>query len=128
MTDDRDILLVAQVVRAIQSARVDLSDEKAAQIGIAGAFEERGLAFAREVRIAPGSVLDFMIDERADGGIAVELKMRRAVKRAIYRQIERYCAQPRIRALVLCGNLAMGLPREIAGKPVYLASLGRGWL
>jgi hypothetical protein len=49
-------------------------------------------------------------------------------KRAIYRQLERYAAQPQIAALILVTGTAMGLPAAIGGKPVFIVSTGRASL
>ena len=76
----------------------------------------------REVRLAPGDIVDFMI-----GGVAIEVKIG-GRKRSIYDQCERYCEHERVEALVLATSVAMGFPPEIKGKPCYVASLGRGWL
>ena len=109
--------------RCIRATRLDLSDEKRAQRMLAESFEAAGLPFQRELRLAPGDIVDFLVD-----GIAVELKLRGTPKVAIYRQLRRYATYARVEAIVLASNLAMGLPAEIEGKPAYLVSLGRAWL
>lgn len=114
---------VAAIVGVIHAARIDLSDEKRAQSDIAAAFAAAGITARREVRLAPGDIIDFVID-----GVGVEVKLRSSRKREIFRQLRRYAGHPEIRSLVLASNLAMGLPAEIDGKPLAVASLGRAWL
>lgn len=114
----------AAVVRLIQRLRLDLSSEKQVQAQIEQALSAEGIVFEREKRLSPQDIPDFLIE----GGIVVECKMRGARKMDIYRQLRRYAAYPEVRALILASNLVMGLPPELNGKPVYAASLSRGWV
>lgn len=114
-----------QIVRLLHGHRFDLSTEKHLQEGVETAFKAAGVTFEREKRISPKDILDFLIA----GGIAVECKMRnKARKIDIFKQISRYAESPDVTAIVLASNIAMGLPAEINGKPVYAASLSRGWI
>ncbi|WP_396334065.1 hypothetical protein [Burkholderia anthina] len=118
-------LIVEPVVRIIQSHQFDLSTEKHLQEGIDNAFRQNGILYEREKRISPADILDFLVEDQ----IAVECKLRgKSRKIEIYRQLERYAGHTTVTAIVLVSNVAMGLPREIAGKPIYAASLSRGWL
>lgn len=74
----------------------------------------------REVELVKGDIIDFMV-----GPIGVEVKIK-GQRRAIYRQCERYCEHACVGSLVLATNVAMGMPETINGKPVFVASLGRG--
>lgn len=76
----------------------------------------------REVRLDADSIIDFMV-----GPVGIESKLRGG-KMDIFRQLERYAAFPEIEALILVTNTAMGLPKEIGGKPTFYLSLGAGWL
>jgi len=113
-----------EVVRLIGATRCDLSDEKRTQADIATALTAAGIPFAREHRFSPGDVVDFLVRE----SVAVEVKLKHARKKDVFRQLERYAAHETCQVLVLVTGLHMGLPREILGKPVYVASLGRAWL
>jgi hypothetical protein len=119
-TDARSI----EIVRLLQRCRLDLSSEKRVQEQIEQVLTDAGIVFEREKRLSVSDIPDFLID----GGILVECKMRGARKMDIYRQMRRYAAYPEVRALLLVSNLVMGLPSEIDGKPVYSASLSRGWV
>lgn len=110
------------LVRFLEGRRFPLSDEKRLQEEIETQLLAGAFAFEREVKLGDGDIIDFVV-----GRIGLEVKIKGA-KREIYRQCERYCAHDQITGLVLASNVAMGLPVEIAGKPVRLASLGKGWL
>lgn len=113
-----------EVVRLIAATRCDLSDEKRTQADIATALQRDGYSFVREYRFSPGDVVDFLVA----GAVAVEVKLRHARKKDVFRQLERYAAHERCQALVLVTGLSMGLPAEINGKPVFVAHLGRAWM
>lgn len=115
---------VAQLVIALSKLRCDLSDEKRAQAQIAELLTGLRVEHAREVRLAPGDIIDFMVGE----DIGLDVKLRGARKRHVFGQLERYAGHTRIAALVLASNLSMGLPAEIGGKPAFFVSLGKAWL
>ena len=115
----------SEVVRLIGSARLPLSDEKAAQAALSLALDAAGMAHVREMRLSPKDIVDFLIPET---GLAIEVKIAGTRKAAAYRQLERYAAYDEVRAIVLATSVSMGLPPEIGGKPAYYASLGRGWI
>lgn len=91
--------------------------------GIARLFEERGVLYRREVVLSDRDRIDFMLEN----GVGIEVKIK-ATKRLIYRQCERYCEHESVHSLILVSGTAMGFPREINGKPCWVASLGSGWL
>lgn len=114
--------LAERIVVVLRRQRLPLNDEKQLQAAIATALTEAGLEHEREVKLAPGSVIDFLV---GDVGIEVKIKGQR---KSIYRQCERYCGFDRVKSLVLATSAAMGFPAAIAGKPTYLVSLGKAWL
>lgn len=114
--------------------RLPLSDEKALQVQIALMLEMERVPFVREVRLdADGKdVVDFMAGAGADlqplaPCCAIEVKIGGS-RRAIYRQIERYCAHPQVAEIVLATSVVMNLPHEVLGKPTAIVHLGRSWL
>ncbi|WP_420213481.1 hypothetical protein ACN8ZM_40420 (plasmid) [Burkholderia aenigmatica] len=118
-------LVVEKIVRVVRSHQFDLSTEKHLQADIASAFDLNGILYEREKRLSSADILDFLVDEH----VAVECKLRgKSRKIDIFRQLERYAEHSTVTAIVLVSNVAMGLPREIQGKPVYTASLSHGWL
>lgn len=114
---------IQELCALMKRARLDLSDEKRTQNDLAELFSSQGVEFKREVRLGPGEIVDFMVAD-----IAIEVKMNRARKKSIFRQLERYAKSPDVAVLVLVTNIGMGLPEFIGGKPVYYISLGSAWL
>jgi len=112
-----------EIAALVSKTPIVLSNEKDVQEKISELLERHGVRHKREVRLAPGDIVDFMIE----GGTAVEVKLN-VPKRAAYRQCERYCKHEGVNALVLVSATAMGFPSEINGKPCWVASLGMGWL
>ncbi|WP_321967211.1 hypothetical protein [Burkholderia cepacia] len=114
-----------QIVRLLQRYRFDLSTEKHLQADIEDAFRAEGIEFEREKRLSDSDILDFFVR----GGVVVECKMRnKARKIEIFKQISRYAEHEDVTAIILASNVAMGLPSAISGKPVFAASLSRGWI
>lgn len=114
-----------EIIKLLHGSRLDLSSEKHLQAEIEQVFTAAGIPFEREKRLSDRDIPDFLVA----GGIAIECKMRnKARKIDIYKQLCRYAAHAEVNAIVLASNMSMGLPEEINGKPVYVASLSRGWL
>lgn len=114
---------VQTVILLLRAAAVDLSTEKRAQADVEEVFTRAGIAFEREVTLGPGDIVDFLT-----GGVAIELKLKGARKKDVYRQLCRYARHSSVTALVLASNMSMGLPAEIEGKPAYFVKLGEAWL
>lgn len=105
----------------MRGKRFSLGDEKRLQAELSSAFTDAGISFEREVHLDKSNIVDFMID-----GLAIEIKIRtKTSAMQIYRQLERYCAFPEVKALMLMSSKAMSLPESIGGKPVYVLSLSR---
>lgn len=99
-----------------------VDDEKRLQEDIGKALFDAVIGFEREVRLAPGDIIDFVSDR-----VGIEVKVKGG-KRAILRQLERYAESDLIDYLILVTAVALGLPEMIKGKPVRIVSIGRGWL
>lgn len=112
------------LVALIQRHRFDLSDEKRLQAQIEEVLTANAITFEREKRLSALDIPDFLVA----GGITIECKLRGARKIEIFRQLSRYAAHAEVSALILASNIAMGLPPDILGKPLYAASTSRGWL
>lgn len=111
-----------EVRQLLSSVRLPLDSEKALQAAIEAHLTASGVEFEREVTLAPGDIVDFMV-----GRIAVEVKIK-GQRRAIFRQCERYAAHDRVAGILLVTNVAMGFPPELLGKPTAVLNLGRAWL
>ncbi|ODP35094.1 hypothetical protein [Pandoraea sp. ISTKB] len=113
------------LVRLLQQHRFDLSTEKHLQAEIEDVLLKAGITFEREKRLSAGDIPDFLVA----GGVVVECKIRdKSRKIEVFKQLQRYAQHPSVSAIVLASNMAMGLPPDINGKPVYAASLSRGWI
>jgi hypothetical protein len=116
------VSLRADIIQLLTTRPFPLSDEKALQVEMAAAFTAAGIAFEREVHLGAGDIIDFMA-----GSVGIEVKIKGA-RRAIFRQVERYCGYAAVGEIILATNVPMNLPVEINGKPTAIAALGRGWL
>lgn len=120
-----DLATVTELVRLVQRSRLDLSSEKHLQEDVSELLRSAQYEFEREKRLSAKDVPDFLVA----GGIVIECKMRnKASKMEIYRQLVRYAEYPEVTAIILASNVTMGLPSTIEGKPLYAASLSRGWI
>jgi hypothetical protein len=100
-----------------------LEDEKQLQSQIEKKFEVDGVPFEREKAFDKKNIVDFFVD----GTIAVEIKIGSS-KMSIYRQCERYCTFPEVKALLLVTNKSMTLPELVNGKPCIVLNLSEAWL
>lgn len=114
------IKIIADLIRA---SKIDLSNEKQAQADVEHILIKAEIRYEREVRLTDQDIIDFLIQ-----GVGVELKLKGARKKEVYRQLCRYARHPRIDVLLLASNLSMGLPATIEGKDVYFVKLGEAWL
>lgn len=116
-----DLLLLRNL---IETARLDLSTEKATQADIEALFTARlpEAAFVREARLSAADIPDFLA-----GSIAVEVKIGGSAAE-ILRQLERYAKHERVSALLLVTNVPMRVPSLMNGKPVTVARLGVSWM
>lgn len=122
----------AMIVELMQRYRLTLSDEKLLQVQIGQMLELEKVPFAREVRLSEADIVDFMVGDGAllqplGQACAIEVKIGGS-RRAIFRQIERYCVHQQVAEIVLATNVPMTLPFDVHGKPTAVAHLARGWL
>jgi hypothetical protein len=115
--------MIRTLINLLRSARLDLSNEKRAQADVEIVLTGTGIAFEREVRLTDTEIVDFMV-----GSIAIEIKLRGARKKEVYRQLCRYAGHDRVESLLLASNMSMGLPTMIGGKEAYFVKMGEAWL
>lgn len=111
------------LIRLLQVARVDLSDEKRTQSDLENIFVNFCVPYKREFRLSKTEIPDFMVS-----GSAIEVKLRGARKKDIFRQLERYASHDLVKSIILVTNVTMGLPETICEKPVYIVALGKAWI
>jgi len=94
-------------------------DEAELQEAIAEALRRDGIDFEREVSLAPGDRIDFLV-----GGVGIEVKLA-GPPTAVLRQLSRYAASERVESLVLATIVARHatLPDELGGKPLHVVTL-----
>ncbi|MHB1641130.1 MAG: PDDEXK family nuclease [Acidithiobacillus sp.] len=112
------------IIQLIESARLDLSDEKRLQTDLAAVLAGAGIQFTRERVLSARDTPDFLTSD----GIVIECKLRPAQKTAVYRQLQRYASHTEVATIILATNLSMALPATIHDKPAYISSLSKGWL
>ena len=112
-----------KITRLAGTLRLSLADEKQLQAQLGQALAASGIDHTPEYRLGETDRVDFFLPS----GLGIECKLRGG-KSSIYRQLRRYAGSPKIKALLLITNTAMGLPESISGKPVYYCSLGSAWL
>lgn len=123
--ETRAMVPVQDVVRLLRRSRLDLSSEKHLQEGIDSLLKAAGVRFEREKRLSERDIPDFLVA----GGIVIECKMRKKARKVVvYKQLCRYAEHDAVTALILATNMSIGIPPEIIGKPIYIASLSEGWL
>ncbi len=115
---------VSRLVALIHGYPFSLSTEKNLQAEIEQVLVLEGIRFDREKYLSPQDIPDFFIE----GGLVMECKMHGARKKDVYRQLCRYAQHEEVNALILVSNLSMGLPPDLHAKPLYFASLSRGWM
>jgi hypothetical protein len=116
---------VLSLVALLKGKRFKYSNERDLQDGLEDVFKAEGLTYQREMELAPGDIIDFLIE----GSIGVEVKVQGSPAE-VARQLLRYacCAQV-TEILLVTGKLRLGaLPEVLMGKPVYVVSLWRAFL
>lgn len=113
---------MSQLLMLLGSIRAPLENEKLTQQEIANQLDVAGVEYEREVRLAPGDIVDFMIS-----GAAVEVKIK-GNRAQIIRQLERYSIHDNVREIILLTSRSILLPETIGGKPARSISLSRAWL
>lgn len=114
---------VQEIISIIKAARLSLSTEKQAQNDLESVFSQRGIKYVREPHLSQRDIPDFMV-----GSTAIEMKLRGARKKEVFKQLCRYAESDKVTSIILVSNLTMGLPENIEGKPVYFVSMGGAWL
>lgn len=115
--------MIEELLTCLRSSRFPVTTEIKTQDAIEQALIEAGIEFEREFRLSAKDRVDFFVN-----GVAVEIKVRAASARAIFRQVERYARHDIVTAIVLVSNKPMGLPAQINGKPAYFVNLARAWM
>lgn len=115
--------MLFEICNLLVRARLDITNEKRTQRDIERLFKNYNIDFEREVHLSDYDIVDFMV-----GGIAIEVKLKGANKKAVFKQLCRYAKHNRVTDIILPSNTGMGLPQTIENKPVFYIPLGSSWL
>lgn len=113
-----------EIAALLEQYRLDASTEATLQDAIASVLTENAIPFEREARLDAYSRPDFMI-----GGVAVEVKIGGSWA-ALVRQLQRYAKHERVAEILVVSSRVrlVRVPRELAGKPIAVASVAVGGL
>lgn len=114
--------IISDIIAAIKSIKLNLSDEKQLQENIAKIFNEKEILYSREYHLSNSDIPDFFID-----GVCVEIKIKGNAK-SIYRQCVRYCEHEKVQSLILITGRTIGFPPAINNKPCYVVKISESWL
>ena len=111
---------VEEIAAHISRHRFVYADERQLQEGLAALLEPDHVV-EREVRLNARDRLDLLVDDT----LCIETKIA-GTPRSVRAQIDRYAQHPDVKAILLItSRVRHSLPREINGKPVVVAMLGR---
>lgn len=113
---------MSQLAKHISSARYRWSSEADLQDGLEQLFQILMLNYEREVKLADGERIDFMV-----GRVGVEVKIK-GTQTSVLAQLERYA--PHVDELVLVtGRLQLTrMPETVGGVPLTVVPLMRSLL
>lgn len=118
---------LASVVASVKKLRVNHQRrEFDLQGAIAAQLAADGIPHAREVKLGPGNVIDFLVP----GGIGIEVKKGKPPSTArVLAQVERYAAFPAITSIVVVveGKLHNVAGSTENGKPCVCVNLAKQW-
>lgn len=113
---------ILSILRSIRIGYVRLESEITDVI--AEKLIEAKVSFAKEVVVAPGCRVDFLVYD----GIAIEVKKGKPSTRSVAKQIWRYANSEKVKAVILVSE--RGLVQhlnEANGKPIEYVSLSANW-
>lgn len=114
-----------EVVATLARYRIMGLAEAVVQDQIERALRQEGIAFEREVELAPGDRIDFMV-----GAVGVEVKTK-GTRAQIIRQLARYIRNDRVGEVILAATsrrVLASMPDEITGAPITKHLLQGGLL
>jgi hypothetical protein len=119
------ISLVDRVLAALRSIRIPVVRRESEVVGaIVGVLDEEGIAYRREVTVAPRCRVDLLVE----GGIAIEVKRGKPNSRKVAEQVRRYAAGEDVTTVVLVTERGLVCHLEEAhGKPIRYVALSKNW-
>lgn len=110
-----------RILDVLRASRFRYTNEDGLQFAIAVALTNGRIPFEREVRLEHASRIDFLA-----GDVGIEVKVAGSAAN-VRRQIDRYCRNDRIAALILLTDRVRHLtvPDRSNGKPVHVVSIAK---
>lgn len=111
--------LMERICKLCQTIRFQGTREKELQAALETLLRANFSAVAREVKLAPGAIVDFLVE-----GVALEVKIDGSPME-VTRQLHRYAQSELVQALILVTTRAKHRtgPSELNGKPVLVVWL-----
>lgn len=117
------VQLAQKIVTALTNARINLTTESAAHLGVLEALTLAGIEHQSEVRLNARDRIDVLC-----GSVGVEIKVKQA-RPKIWNQLERYAENDQVEILILATGRSWPLTtNSVGGVPLLIADLSRGWL
>jgi len=125
MTHEPELSLVDRVLVATRSIRIPVVRlESEVVVAIIKALEGAGLAYEREVTIAPRCRVDLLVE----GAVAVEVKKGKPNAKSVASQVARYASSEMVETVVLVSERGLHYHIEEAhGKPIKYVALAKNW-
>jgi hypothetical protein len=112
------------VVTTLKRLRVDkVTMEYELQNQIAKILDTAGIGYEREYQLGPRNRVDFLTEH----GIAIEVKKGKPNKAQVISQLERYAKHSQVKAVILCIETSLNIPKTIKGKPCIAFGLQKLW-
>jgi len=125
MSREAELSLLESVVgiaRGIRLPPVRLEAEVVQALG--EALTAVGIAYEREVTVAPRCRVDFLVE----GGVAIEVKKGKPNTKSVAAQVRRYAAGEDVTAVVLVSERGLVYHIDEAhGKPIRYVALSKNW-
>ena len=113
-------MTVDGIIEVFERYRVSCANEKELQRAIAAIFDLEGCEYDREVSLAPGDRIDFLV-----AGVGIEVKTGGS-RTSLLRQLHRYAKHEKIECLLVIssrGSLT-SMPETVRGKPIHVLYVG----
>ncbi len=124
---------VEEIRQVIESNRFRFTTERELQDQLSAAFTAAGIQYDREVELAPGDIIDFMVPRYAligaGGGLGLEVKTKGSLAE-VTRQLHRYSGSNLVHELLLVTTKPQlgNQPSIMQGKPQHLITIYGGIL
>jgi len=112
--------MVDDIIAVIQKYKINFTNEKELQQGIAGILDREDVSYGREVVLGAHDRIDFLVE-----GLGIEVKIGGSLS-SLLRQLYQYAKHENIECLLVISSRKSltRLPEEIRGKPIRVIDVG----